>query len=132
MTIAPVPSFPERGDYVYERKMAPNVGGVEGPLRFEEGIQSDTDVPNDFARGQAENTDDGRRPGHNNPETQYKHADETLKERAHLGSASWVEAPTFLGEFAQGAFTGYDRVEYLQVDRGEGRKMRHNPTVVSD
>lgn len=132
MGIAPAPQFPERGDYTYERKMAPSPTGNEGPRRFEEGVASDTDVPSDFSRGQSENTDDGRRAGHNNPETQFKHAEETMKERAHLGSSSWVEAPTFLGSFAAGSGDGDGMPFYPQVDVGEGRKMRHNPTVVSD
>lgn len=133
MGIAPDPQFPERAPYTYERKIAPAIPGNRGPLRFEEGVATDTDVPNDFQAGMA----DGfvaapGRPNHNNPGVQYKPAEQTMQERAHVGSASWVEAQTYLGEFAHGSFSDYAEVEYEQVDRGEGRKMRLNPANVTD
>mgnify|MGYP003339802309 CR=1 FL=1 len=53
MTIAPNPQFPERSPNVYERKGADNVTR-RGPLRFEEGVATDTDVPNDFQKGIAQ------------------------------------------------------------------------------
>ena len=46
--IAPVPSFPERVGTTYERKISPAATGLRGPLRFEEGVATDTDVPRDF------------------------------------------------------------------------------------
>lgn len=136
MGIAPAPGFPERFPTTYERKMAPNQAGGRGPLRFEEGIATDTDVPNDFQRGMGEGYIPAPgRPNHNNPAVQYKSAEETLQERAHVGSAAWVEAPTFLGEFAHGSFSDYAEVTFEEVDRGTGlgrRFERINPATVTD
>ena len=102
--IAPAPGFPERPGNTYERKMSPATPGLRGPLRFEEGIATDTDVPNDFQLGldQGYDTPAGR-PNHNSNVFE-KYPEETMRERAHVGSAAWVEAPTYLGEFAQGNF----------------------------
>ena len=47
MTISPAPRFPERAPQVYEMKGADNATR-RGPLRFEEGVATDTDVPADF------------------------------------------------------------------------------------
>jgi hypothetical protein len=131
--IAPNPGFPEKPTYQYERKMAPSVPGNRGPLRFEEGIATDTDVPNDFQRGMADGyiTAPGR-PNHNNVEVQWKHANETMAERAHVGSASWVEAPTYLSEFAHGSFSDYAEITYEEVIRSGGHYMRPNPAQVQD
>lgn len=132
MTIAPVPHVPETGTYTYERKFSPAQPGLRGPLRFEEGLGTDSDIPNDFQRGMMEGAIPA--PGHPNavnPDTQYKHADETMQERAHVGSAAWVESPTYLGDYAGGAGEG-NQVEYLQVDRSGGRYMRTSPALVMD
>ena len=51
MAIAPDPKFPERPGNVYDRKVSPATPGQRGPLRFEEGIATDTDVPNEFTKG---------------------------------------------------------------------------------
>jgi hypothetical protein len=130
MGIAPNPQFPENGagEYVYERKIAENRVGNRGPLRFEEGVATDTDIPNDFQRGMVEAVGSGYGATPVNPEIFFKRADQTTAERAHVGSASWIEAPTFLGEFAQGA--GEPEVETIQVNRSGGRTMRHNPVQV--
>lgn len=118
MGLAPNPQFPERGDTVYERKYGDGPA-VEGPRRFEEGVASDTDIPHEFAIGA-------------NPPpvniTHRKSPGETMRERAHVGSASWIEAPTMLGDFATGA--GEPPQEYGRVNRGEGKHVRINPTVV--
>ena len=53
-----------------------------------------------------------------------------MAERAHMGSAAWVEAPTFLGEFANGS-NEVPQV-YPQVDRSGGRYERLNPANVPD
>ena len=131
MTISPAPQFPERAPQIYERKGAGNVTR-RGPLRFEEGIATDTDVPTDFQKGMMSGaaTAPGR-PNRNAPVWQ-KSAAETLSERAHVGSAAWVEAPTFLGEFAHGTYT--DRAEQMieTVVRSGGRQQRPAPTVVND
>jgi len=123
--------FPERSPQVYERKGAGNMER-RGPLRFEEGIATDTDVPTDFQKGimQGFAAAPGR-PNRNAPVWQ-KPAAETLSERAHVGSASWIEAPTFLGEFAHGSFTNYAEQTVEVVVRSGARTMRMNPTVVND
>jgi hypothetical protein len=102
--IAPSAPVPERISSVYERKMATPSPGRRGPLRFEEGIATDTDVPNDFALGISQGyiTAPGR-PNHNANVWEKSPAD-TMKERAHVGSAAWVESQSFLGEFAHGSF----------------------------
>lgn len=133
MPIAPGPGYPEKPTYQYERKIAPNLPGGRGPLRFEEGVATDTDVPNDFQRGMADGyvTAPGR-PNYNNREARFKYAEETMAERAHVGSAAWVEAPTFLQEFARGSFADYATIEYEQVTRSGARTMRLSPAVVDD
>lgn len=133
MPIAPTPGFPEKPTYQYERKMGPNVPGGRGPLRFEEGVATDTDVPNDFQRGMGDGYIPAPgRPNHNNREVQFKYAQETMAERAHVGSAAWVEAPTFLQEFAHGSFSDYATIEYEEVIRSGARSMRISPAVVDD
>lgn len=127
--IAPVPNSPERFSPVYERKLAPSMPGNRGPLRFEEGVATDTDVPNDFIRGMTEGASQMPR-NMVDPETQYKHAAEVLQERAHVGSASWTESPQYLGEFAGG--TDEPPQTYVQVDRSGGRYERSNPALVVD
>lgn len=131
MGIGPAPMFPERSPQVYERKGAGNMER-RGPLRFEEGIATDTDVPTDFQKGimQGFAAAPGR-PNRNAPVWQ-KPAAETLSERAHVGSASWIEAPTFLGEFAHGSFTNYAEQTFETTVRSGGRTVRMNPTVVND
>jgi len=131
--IAPSPTFPERAPTIYERKIAPARVGNRGPLRFEEGIATDTDVPDDFQLGISQGyvTPPGR-PNHN-MNVWEKPADQTMRERAHMGSAAWVEAPTFLGEFAHGSFNDNAALTYEQVDRGAGlgrRWERRNPARI--
>lgn len=132
MGIAPNPMFPERAPVQYERKMAPSQPGLRGPLRFEEGIATDTDVPDDFQRGMLEGGQPA--PGsqnHVNPDTLYKHADEVLRERAHVGSAAWVDSPPYLQGFAEGAGEG-NRIEYVEEIRSGGRNENLNAAVVTD
>ena len=130
--LAPAPQFPERLSATYEAKIAPSIPGNRGPLRFEEGIGTDTDVPNEFTKGvlQGYITADGR-PNHN-ANVYEKWPEETMAERAHVGSASWVEAPTFLSEFAHGSFSQAAEQHYEQVDRSGGRYERISPAVVTD
>ena len=131
MGIAPNPQFPEKVGYTYERKMAPSIPANRGPLRFEEGVATDTDVPNDFTKGVMQGLVSAPgRPNHN-ANVFEKPAAETMQQRAHVGSAAWVEAPEMLGDFAHGAFAGSDKVEYEQVDRSN-RPHRMNPAVVQD
>ena len=132
MTIAPAPQFEERTNYTYQRVMGPNVAGTKGPLRFEEGIATDTDVPTDFQRGAYFDTSSGVRPNINQPDMVYKHAGETMKERSHPGSASWIEAPSVLQEIVQGAFSGYGENQYERAFNPGTRIQRQQPTVVND
>jgi hypothetical protein len=130
--IAPAPQFPERVGTTYERKFSPASTGLRGPLRFEEGIATDTDVPNDFQLGldQGYDTPAGR-PNHN-LNVMEKYPEETMKERAHVGSAAWVEAPTYLNEFAQGNFGDHSETSFEEAARSGGRYARLNPASVQD
>ena len=131
MSISPAPRFPERAPHVYEVKGADNTTR-RGPLRFEEGIATDTDVPNDFQKGMMQGMISAPgRPNRNEPVWQ-KSAAETLAERAHVGSASWAEAPTFLGEFAHGTMNDYSGAQIETKVVSGGRSARPNATVVND
>ena len=135
MTVSPAPMFPERGrnEIMFEREYAPSIPGNKGPLRFEEGVATDTDVPNDFAKGAYEDTAPSpMRMNQNNPEMFYKHAADTMRERAHVGSASWVEAPSVLSEFVEGAMAGDDMPKWEYSYNSGGHMNRPNVTVVSD
>lgn len=135
--LAPAPRFPERVPTYYERKQGPNVSGQQGPARFYEGLASDTDLPNEFQNGamQGYRTAAGR-PNHN--ENVYeKFPAETMRERAHVGSAAWPEAPTYLSEFAHGTDTVLAERQYQMVSRGApnptGRRWeRMSPAEVRD
>lgn len=131
MGLSPAPQFPERAPQVYETKTA-DAAERRGPLRFEEGIATDTDVPTDFQKGiQSGSATAAGRPNRNAPVWQ-KPAAETLSERAHVGSASWIEAPTFLGEFSHGSYSqNAEQVVETKLVSG-GRAQRMNPTVVND
>lgn len=132
MTIAPNPLFPERSAQAYDRSVGPAIPGNRGALTHEEGIATDTDVPSDFARGAFYDTTFAPgRINHNNPEMLYKHAAETTRERAHLGSASWVEAPQVLSDFVQGARSG-NVVQFEQVNNPNTIQARRASTVVFD
>lgn len=128
--LAPSPQFPERVGATYETKMANNAPMNSGPLRFEEGIATDTDVPTEFQKGimQGYITAPGRM--NHNANVYEKPAAETMAERAHLGSAAWVEARTYLGEFAHGVDADQAALRYEQVDRSGGRYERLSPAVV--
>ena len=130
--IAPTPQFPEKVGATYERKMAGSVPGQRGPLRFEEGIATDTDVPQDFQLGldQGYDTPAGR-PNHN-VNVFEKYPEETMKQRAHVGSAAWPEAPAYNAEFSQGNFGDHSQVVIEEVIRSGGRQGRMNPAQVAD
>ena len=105
MAVGPTPMFPEKHSPMFERSMAASIPGNRGPLRFEEGIATDTDVPNDFGVGAYEDTAPAPgRENHTNPEMFFKYPEETMRERAHVGSASWIEAPQHLQEFVRAAW----------------------------
>lgn len=110
-----------RPDGGYEVAIAANPPGNKGPLRFEEGVATDTDVPNEFGRGAYGDTaGDGR----GRPFTCIKPPQETMRERAHVGSASWVEGQQELSEFVQGAYT--DHPTFERVGGSEMRLIRPN------
>jgi len=132
MGISPAPGFPERAPQNFDVKVTPATAGNRGPLRFEEGIATDTDVPNDFATGVASGSAVAPgRPNRNAPVWE-KSAAETLSERAHVGSAAWVEAPTVLSEFSHGSFGDHAENTFETVVRSGGKTARLNPTVVND
>lgn len=133
MPVSPAPMFPEKGTPVFERSFAPSIPMNKGPLRFEEGIATDTDVPNDFAQGAYMDTAPSPiRMNHNNPEMFYKYPEQTMAERAHVGAASWIEAPAVLREFVQGSVAG-DGMPMFEYEFNTGGHMnRPNPTVVYD
>ena len=118
---------------MFERGFAPSIPMNKGPLRFEEGVATDTDVPRDFAQGAYMDTAPSpMRMNHNNPEMMYKHAAQTMQERAHVGAASWIEAPAVLSEFVQGAVAG-DGMPTFEYEYNTGGHMnRPNATVVFD
>lgn len=115
---------PETG---YEVAIAQNVAR-RGPLRFEEGLATDTDLPYEFGRG-AYGDCAGDYRGRQTMAGMLKTPEETLRERIHVGSASWIEAPLELSEFVQGA--SMDHPSFERVVGSEVRLLRHNPTVVS-
>ena len=131
MGIAPSPQFPETSPTSYERTYAPSVPGNEGPNRFQEGLATDTDIPNEFTKGVMQGYIPGARPNHNQNVFE-KWPEETIRERAHVGSASWVEAPTFLNEFASEAFTDHSINEFPLVVRSGAHYARSNPAAVQD
>jgi len=128
--LAPVAIPPETASTFYERKVGSNVSR-RGPLRFEEGIGTDTDVPNDFVVGVRQGILPAPgRPNHN-ANVYEKPAAEVMQERAHLGSAAWVEAPTFLGAFAAGTSPEAE-IRYIQTQCDGQRYERRNPAQVTD
>lgn len=127
--LAPTALPPSVQSSVYERKIAPNTPGGRGPLRFEEGTATDTDIPVEFVTGMRQGYETG--PGGHNKSVYIKDAALTMRERVHLGSAAWTEAPTYLAGFSGGASDEAER-NYIQVDRSGGRYERHNPAQVLD
>jgi hypothetical protein len=116
---------PESG---YEHVMAVNTAR-RGPLRFEEGVATDTDIPNDFGQGAYGDTGgDGR----GRPFTATKDPATTMRERAHVGSASWIEAPTMLSDFVIGAGIGQGKPAFEMELGSERRLIRVSPASVSD
>jgi hypothetical protein len=130
-TIAPQNPYPESMRNVFERSIAPSIPGNRGPLRFEEGVATDTDVPRDFGQGAYMDTAPSMmRQNHNNPEMFYKYPEQTMAERAHVGSAAWIEAPSVLSEFVQGSVAG-DGMPMFEMTYNTGMHMnRPNPTRV--
>ena len=132
MTIAPAPRFPEKHSPVYDRKMSGAVPGQRGPLRFEEGIATDTDVPQEFTKGAMQGYMPAPGRANRNANVFEKTAEETMRERAHVGSAAWVEAPNHLQEFAAGGFADHGDNRIEEVMRNGARQQALNPSVVND
>lgn len=129
MTLAPAPVVPQQQSSVYEVKVAPDMPGGRGPLRFEEGLATDTDLPMEFVNGMKQGyIDDGR--GHNR-NVYEKWPEETMRERVHVGSASWVEAPTYLRAFMGGSSPEAEQ-NYIQVNLSGARTERPSAAVVRD
>jgi hypothetical protein len=125
--------FPERGSYAYDQTVGPDRPGNRGPLRFEEGLATDTDLPDSFRRGMLEPMVPAPgRINHVNPDIQFKMPEETMAQRAHVGSAAWIDAPTMLGEFAHGSFSDSGEVRYEEVVRNGRIQKRRAPEVVTD
>lgn len=130
-TIAPQNPYPEAMRNVFERTMAPSITGNRGPLNFQEGVATETEVTYDFGEGAYMDTAPSpMRQNHNNPEMFYKPAEQTMQERAHVGSASWIEAPAVLSEFVQGSMAG-DGMPKFEMSYNSGMHMnRPNPVRV--
>jgi len=135
MPIAPMNPFPERGrsEIVFEGGVGSERRFGNAPVYFEEGVARDTDVPNDFARGAYQDTAPiSPTKAWQHPETFVKTAAETMQERAHVGSAAWVEAPSVLSEFAEGAGQGFGRPEFAVVNNPGVTMRRTNAAKISD
>jgi hypothetical protein len=132
MTIAPDPKFPERPGTMYDRKFSPATPGQRGPLRFEEGIATDTDVPTQFTNGALQGYMPAPGRPNRNSSVWQKTAEETMRERAHVGSAAWVEAPQNLSDFAAGAFADHGDNRFEEVFRSGTYQKDQNAAVVND
>jgi len=132
MTIAPDPKFPERPGTVYDRKFSPATPGQRGPLRFEEGVATDTDVPMEFTNGAMQGYMPAPGRPNRNQNVFEKLPEETMRERAHVGSAAWVEAPDHLTEFAAGGIADHGDNRIEEVFRSGGVQKSVNPSVVTD
>lgn len=121
--LAPDPHFRESEDTHFESRMTSNPQR-RGPLRFQEGIATDSDIPANFTKGHGQGAPAAGRPNRNAVVTE-KPAAETISERAHVGSAAWPEAPTLVGAFAGGA--GNDgECSFVQVRRDGRHQERRN------
>jgi len=132
MSISPAPRFPESSDTVYDRKMAGAVPWQRGPLRFEEGIATDTAVPQSFTEGAMHGYMPAPGRPNRNANVFEKLPEETMRERAHVGSAAWVEAPQSLNDFAAGAFADHGDNRFEEVFLSGARQAALNPAVVQD
>lgn len=132
--LSPAPRYPERdrGAVNYEAKIATNPER-RGPIRFEEGLATDTDVPSDFQLGamQGYRTAPGR-PNHN-LSVFIKSPAETMRERAHAGSAAWLDSVGMNGEFMHGVNVDANASRRFEVvDRTGGRYERLHSAIVTD
>lgn len=131
--LAPAPRYPERDrGSAYEQKSASN-GARRGPLRFQEGLATDTDLPSGFSTGAMSGYETAPgRPNHNKA-VWIKTPAETMGERAHAGSASWIDSADMLGGFMEGANVNANSARrFEQVTRSGGRYERLHGAIVSD
>lgn len=132
MAIAPDPKFPERTGTVYDRKVSPATPGQRGPLRFQEGVATDTDVPQEFTKGAMQGYMPAAGRPNRNANVFEKPAEETMRERAHVGSAAWVDAPSSLTDFSAGGFADHGDNRFERVMRSGGPQKSGNAAVVND
>jgi hypothetical protein len=131
-TIAPQNPYPEAMRNVFERTMAPSIPGNRGPLRFQEGVATETEVTYDFAEGAYMDTASApSRQNHNNRDMFYKPAEQTMQERAHVGSAAWIESPDVLSDFVQGSVAG-DGMPRFETAYNSGAHMNRPNAVRVD
>lgn len=132
MPIAPQNPYPEAQQTVFERTGAPSIPMNRGPLRFEEGTAMESDVTNDFGQGAyADTAPAPTRMNHANRGALYKPAEQTMRERAHVGSASWIEAPEVLSDFVTGAVAGDSMPSFELVQNSGLHQNRPNPVRVN-
>ena len=132
MSIAPEPKFPERAPITYDRKMASSTPGQRGPLRFEEGLGTDTDVPTQFILGAQQGYTPAAGRPNRNAAVHTKSSEETMSERSHVGSAAWVESQDYLSEFSGAAFEDHGSNVIEEVFRNGSRQQHPNPAQVQD
>ena len=101
--LAPTPQFPERAPTEFQRKGAPSPIGNQGPVRFEEGLATDPDVPADFVTGIVQGNSSAPGRPNRNANVFEKPAEETMKERAQplcfMGRGSDLPAGVRAGKF---------------------------------
>lgn len=132
MTIAPSPRFPEKGTPVFERGMGSEARFPGRRPLFEEGVATDTDVPNDFQRGAYVDTAPiSATSAATHPEHVFKRAHETMRERAHVGSAAWIESPEVLSDFVQGTVSGEGQPQFERAFNSGAHQARPAATRVS-
>lgn len=99
-------------------------------VMFEEGIGWDSDVPREFMIGMSHGDAPGPQPNRNQV-VWTKTREDTMRERAHPGSASWVDSPPHLQSFVDG--TSDDRRGSYAFDiRDGGHYSRPNPAHIYD
>ena len=135
MPIAPGNPFPERGrdEIYYERTAGSESRFGNADVPFYEGIARDTDVPRDFAQGAyGDGAPSHATKAYQSPQTFVKPAAQTMQERAHVGSAAWIEAPSVLSEFAEGAGAGFGMPEFVIMNNPGVTMRRQNAAKISD
>lgn len=131
MGLAPAPKNAEVVGTQYEVNQVSGAPSGPGPLYFEEGLATDTDIPNNFQTGALQGYQTAVGRSNHNANVYIKTPQETMSERAHVGSAAWVEAPEMLQDFMIGSFSDAGEVRYEEVVRGGGRMYRQNPAVIN-